>query len=108
MTTVKRIAPASAFKIGLVAYGLLGLFLGFLCSMLSLVGADTMGLSMPLRHIGVLAIVICPIVYGLVGGIGAAIAAFIYNLVAGWIGGLEIELSGSPTPEPTPEPQLVH
>lgn len=27
------------------------------------------------------------------GGIGGAIGAFIYNLVAGWIGGLKVDIS---------------
>jgi len=33
------------------------------------------------------------LLYGIFGGIGAAIGAFIYNLAAGWIGGLEIDIS---------------
>jgi hypothetical protein len=28
----------------------------------------------------------------LIGGIGAAIAAFFYNLASGWVGGLEVDL----------------
>jgi hypothetical protein len=32
------------------------------------------------------------VVYGVVGGIGGAIDAFLYNLVAGIVGGLEVEM----------------
>jgi len=97
MTVLKRVYPASAFKVGLVAYGILGLILGVFCSLIAL-GAPALG-----RHahgmilgrfvgFGVLAIVVCPIVYGLVGGIAAVIGAGIYNLVAGWVGGLEVDI----------------
>jgi len=41
---------------------------------------------------GAAAIIILPIMYGIFGFIGGAIGAWIYNLVAGWIGGIEIEL----------------
>jgi hypothetical protein len=39
------------------------------------------------------AVILCPIVYGLIGGIGAAIGAFIYNLASGWVGGLEVDIT---------------
>ena len=31
--------------------------------------------------------------YGIVGGISGALGAVMYNLVAGWVGGLEIDIS---------------
>jgi hypothetical protein len=46
----------------------------------------------PAAFFGVGAIVILPIVYGVMGAIFAAIGAFIYNIVAGWVGGIEIEV----------------
>jgi hypothetical protein len=39
------------------------------------------------------AIVFFPICYGIIGGIGGALGAVIYNLVAGWVGGLEVDIS---------------
>jgi hypothetical protein len=39
------------------------------------------------------AIILFPICYGIIGGISAAIGAAIYNLVAGWVGGLEVDIS---------------
>jgi hypothetical protein len=42
---------------------------------------------------GLGAIVFFPICYGLIGGVFAAIGALIYNLVAGWVGGLEVDIS---------------
>ncbi|GAB3386353.1 hypothetical protein [Lysobacter fragariae] len=40
---------------------------------------------------GVLAIVILPIVYGICGFIGGALQSFLFNFAARFVGGLEIE-----------------
>ena len=101
MTTLKRVGPGSAFKIGLVTYAILGLVLGIFVAFISMVagtlgslgqsaasGSQLLGFGM-----GFGAIIFFPICYGLVGGIFAAIGAFIYNLVARWVGGLEVDIS---------------
>ena len=46
---------------------------------------------------GMGAIVIMPIFYGCMGFIGGAIAAVIYNSLAGMMGGLELRLETKPT-----------
>lgn len=33
-----------------------------------------------------------PIIYGCIGFIASAIGCAVYNLVAGWVGGIEVEL----------------
>jgi hypothetical protein len=33
-----------------------------------------------------------PVLYGIFGVIGGAIGAALYNLVAGWVGGVEVEI----------------
>ena len=43
--------------------------------------------------LGLLAVVICPIVYGLIGGIAAIVSALIYNLAARFVGGLSVEIT---------------
>lgn len=94
MAVVKRIGPASAFKVGLVLYGLLGLIAGVFCSLIALAGIS----FAPHERIpfagamGLFAVILCPIVYGIIGGIAAVIGALIYNLAAGWVGGLEVEI----------------
>ncbi len=40
--------------------------------------------------VGLAAIIICPIM----GTIGGFITGFVYNLVAGWVGGIEMEFDG--------------
>jgi hypothetical protein len=101
MATVKRIGPGSAFKVGLVLYGILGLFLGCMMALISMVagsltgmaGADASVAKMMGIGMGFGAIIIFPILYGVIGGIFAAIGAAVYNLVAGWVGGLEVDIN---------------
>ena len=101
MAIVRRVGPGSAFKIGLVLYGIIGLLLGIVMACVSMVagslgglgqsavpGARVLGLGM-----GFGAIIVFPLLYGVIGGVFAAIGAAIYNLVAGWVGGLEIDIS---------------
>ena len=101
MATVKRIAPGSAFKVGLVVYAFLGLIVGICMALFSMVagslgslagggvpGARALGFGF-----GFSAIIVFPILYGIVGGIGGVIAAAVYNLAVGWVGGLEVDIS---------------
>ena len=94
MTVLKRIGPASAFKVGFLAYALLGLVGGLFCSMISLTGVAFAAHShMPwMGRIGVFAVVVCPIVYGIFGGILSLVSAVVYNLAASWVGGLEVNI----------------
>ena len=41
---------------------------------------------------GTMFAVAMPVMYGIFGVIGGAIGAALYNLVAGWVGGIEVEL----------------
>jgi hypothetical protein len=41
---------------------------------------------------GTLFAVAMPIMYGVFGIIGGAIGAALYNLVAGWVGGIEVQI----------------
>jgi len=41
---------------------------------------------------GVGSIIFFPIVYGILGGILGALSALFYNIAAGWVGGLEVEV----------------
>ncbi len=95
MAVLKRIAPASAFKVGLVSYAVLGLIAGVFCGLITLAGVN----FAPHAHIpfapalGIFAVIVCPIVYGVIGGILTAISALLYNLAARWVGGVEVELN---------------
>ena len=95
MAVLKRIGPVSAFKIGLVSYAFLGLIAGVFCSLIVLTGASfAPHAHMPFAPaVGLFAVILCPIVYGTVGGIAAVIGALIYNLASSWVGGVEVEIT---------------
>ncbi len=42
---------------------------------------------------GLGAVIIFPILHGIIGAIAGAIGAAIYNLAAGWVGGFEVDIS---------------
>jgi len=88
---VKKIGVLSFAKILGLLYAIFGLIVGALFSLFPLtgfVGAADVGL-----FFGTASIIIFPIIYGIMGFIGGLITAFFYNLVAGKIGGLELEIT---------------
>ncbi len=95
MAVLKRIGPVSAFKIGLISNTLLGLIAGILCSLIVLTGASfSPHAHMPFAPaVGLFAVILCPIVYGIIGGIAALIGALIYNLACNWVGGVETDIT---------------
>jgi hypothetical protein len=94
MAIVQRIGLASAFKVGLVVYGVLGLLAGVFCSAIAFAGIQfAPHAHMPFSGWGsLLPLILCPILYGTVGGVALLISAFLYNLASGWVGGLQVEV----------------
>jgi hypothetical protein len=103
MKEIKNIGVLSAGKVLGVLYLALGLIIGiplacaalFFSSLFASAGIDseTAGAFLFSGVGGLIGYGIClPIVYGVIGFIGGAIVALIYNLVSGVIGGIELEL----------------
>ena len=100
MARVKRIHPASAFRLGLVVYAIFGLIvgvcLGLFYTLVGSLGSTLPNASPGMRMLGLgfglASMIILPIGYAIIGAIGGAIGAAIYNLAAGWVGGLEIDI----------------
>jgi hypothetical protein len=99
---IKRINPLSAAKVAAVLYGLMGLLIGGLFSLMAMFGGFAAGMSgdegaaaAPFlgMFFGVGAIIIVPILYGAVGAIMVAIGTALYNVVAGMVGGIEIDVA---------------
>jgi hypothetical protein len=90
---VRRVGPMSFAKVSAVLYALMGLIFGAFISIISVVG----GAFMPKQPgaggmiFGAAAIVALPIFYGVLGFVMSLIGAGLYNVVAGWVGGIEIE-----------------
>jgi hypothetical protein len=84
----------------------LALMYGIICAVLGIIAGLILALSFMvspavlsetgLPNIGALAIILFPIIYAILlfiyGFIAGLIIAALYNLVAGWIGGVEIQL----------------
>ncbi len=95
---LKKVGVFSCGKVLGVLYALLGLLIGTIVSIVSMVGAAIGGAGgeSPEAFLGILfgvaAIVATPLLYGGMGFIGGLIGAALYNLVSGFVGGLEVEL----------------
>ena len=91
---VRRVSPLSVAKISGVLYAIFGLIAGCFISLFSLVGSAfaPKDAGLPGMLFGVGAIILLPIVYGLLGFIFSLIGAALYNLIAGWVGGVEIDV----------------
>jgi hypothetical protein len=94
---VKSIAPVSCAKIAGTLYAVLGLFLGACFSLAALAGAfasnnsGAAGIGVG-AVIGVGSVIFFPILYGVIGFIASLIGAWLYNVLAGMVGGIELEV----------------
>jgi hypothetical protein len=97
--TIRRINPLSCAKVGGLLYALIGLVIGALISLFALaIGTaaqmeDEAGGALVGMLFGAGAIIIMPVFYGMLGAVGAVVSALVYNFVAGFVGGIEIEVS---------------
>jgi len=98
---IKRVAPLSAAKIAGMIYTLLGLPFALLVWIVSLVGLNYSGMSnspfLPFSPAyvvegGAIAVIVLPLIYGFFCFIMTLIGAWLYNLVAGFAGGVSVEL----------------
>lgn len=91
---VRRMGPLSLAKLSATLYGLIGLLIGGVVSLVSVVGGAMAGDEAgPLGMLfGVAAVILLPLFYGCIGFVTSLIGASLYNLVAGWVGGIELEV----------------
>jgi hypothetical protein len=84
--------------LGLVIGLIIGIIYGAIIILYSLLGASLVGGNNGLAVggggvvLGIVVIIAFPIAYGIFGFIGGAIGAFVYNIFAGMIGGIEMEV----------------
>ena len=96
---IKRVGPLSCAKIAGTLYAILGLIIGGIFSLIGMAGAfaSTDSSNSPFGPMfgaimGVGAIIVFPILYGVAGFIGSLIAAGLYNMLAGLVGGVQIDV----------------
>ena len=106
MLRLKSIGVLSAAKISAVLYGGLALlFVPFLLLMAAVMSASSSAIpNAPSPALFVAFAVVAPFFYAAIGFVAGAIAALIYNLAAGWIGGLELQFEGPLGAPPAPVP----
>jgi hypothetical protein len=100
--TIKRIAPLQAGKMLGVLYGCLGLIFLPIFMLAAAAGAfaqhaqgtEASSTAAAAAVAGIMfgMGILMPVIYGVMGFIGGVIGAAIYNLVARWIGGIELEV----------------
>ena len=119
---VKRIELFSLFKIAFFIYSFLGLVMGLIYGFFLLLagGLQSMFLGEEFPQlgafgiaIGILAIPFGAMVYGAIGSVIVTIGGFIYNVIAGAVGGVRFETKvileppeptvRKPKPEPAPK-----
>jgi hypothetical protein len=94
---LRRVGILSLGKFMGCLSGLMGLLIGAVFSLVSLLGfaAQNEGRTGWFMVLGVASIIGFPLFYGLVGFLGGIIYGAIFNIVASLVGGIEIELSRS-------------
>jgi hypothetical protein len=93
---VKRVNPLSSAKIAGVLYAIMGLLFGGLFSLFAMLGAFTApdnDAGMLGAMFGMGAVILMPILYGCMGFVTTLIFAALYNVVAGMVGGIEIDVA---------------
>ena len=92
---IKRFEPLSVGKVAGVLYAAVGFVVGIIVSLAATIGGlagRTEFGALAGGLVGIGAIIVLPIFYGVLGFIVASIAAWLYNLAAGYVGGIEIDL----------------
>lgn len=90
MARIGRFGIAQTAKVLGVLYALMGLvFVPFLLIAAMFTPSESES------SFGVGLAIMLPLLYGLVGFVFTAIGCALYNLVAGWVGGIEVELEST-------------
>lgn len=84
---IRRIDPMQAAKMATVLYLVLGLILVPIFMLASMAAPTGTGFGIGFS-------ILVPFIYAAFGFVFTLIGAALYNLVAGWVGGIELELEG--------------
>ena len=81
---IRNIDPVQAAKVVAILYLMIGLVLVPIFLFLAFMDSNAFGFGMGFA-------IFIPVFYAVVGFIGTMIFCALYNLVAGWVGGIEVE-----------------
>jgi hypothetical protein len=90
---IKRFAPLQLGKMMALGYGIMGLLFCPIFLLMSLFSAHLPNQ----QRVGMLAFgtgfaLLMPVLYAVMGFIFGVVGAFIYNILAKWVGGIEVEV----------------
>jgi hypothetical protein len=114
--TIRRVGILSVAKIQGFLMLVIGLIIGVIYGLIFMIFGAAMSSLAPRGEgqaiggvgtiaIGLVMMVVIPIFYGLMGFIGGAIGASIYNVAAGFVGGIRIDLESNVPAYAPPPPQ---
>ncbi len=92
---IKRIGPLSVAKLAGVLYGVIGVVIGGIFSLAAMAGAmasEDSGGALFGALFGIGAVVVFPLLYGGMAFVMMLITAWLYNVLAGVVGGVEIDV----------------
>jgi hypothetical protein len=93
MQTIKSIGVLSVAKISGAVYAVLGLLFAPMFLLIGTISSMAGQHPNPFGAIGGVAMaVVLPVFYGVIGFVFGALGAFLYNLMAKWMGGIQLEL----------------
>lgn len=93
MHTIKSVGVLSVAKIMGAIYGVIGLLFMPILLLVSLAGSMAGEHGNPLGAIGGLFFaILAPVFYAGIGFVGGALSAFLYNVMAKWLGGIEVQM----------------
>ena len=103
---IKRIGPISCARIFGTLYAIIGFFIGALFSLLALIGSSASQTTIGNRGVvtaavGVASVIVFPLIYGAIGFVSTLVVAWLYNLLAAFVGGIRIDVQSDPPVDPS-------
>lgn len=94
--TISRIEPVSLARIQGLIYAAIGLLIGLPAGCIALIGGGFAGGAegLGIGAMGVAAVIVYPLMLGIMGFLAGLLTAFVYNVVADRVGGVEIDVEG--------------
>ena len=93
--TLTRIEPMSAAIFSGTLYAIIGLIIGGLMTLFTILGVAVGGQDgLQPMMVGIGAVILLPVFYGIAGFIGGIVMAALYNFVASLVGGIRVDFAG--------------
>ena len=90
---IRRIAPLQLGKIMALTYGIMGLiFCPFFLLMTAFASHMPNNQRVGIMALGTGFALFMPVLYAVMGFVFGVVGAFIYNVIAKWVGGIEVEV----------------